>query len=170
MPTRLVASAAVSLGGTGVATFTFFRVARTENVNTLTFYTGSTPAADDPTVVQYGLYSEDPTTYGITRLAQSTNDAPTTMLTGASGTPFAKTLDATVGLVAGSRYAVGLLVVSAATMPTTHGIALSAGALVTPEHPRMASQIGGMTSMPASVADGAIANRGSLIYAKLTLV
>jgi hypothetical protein len=136
------------------------------SVTTINMICGATAAANDPSLVRIGIYSENPSTGALTLVGSTANDAPTTMFDTAFG-PVTKELSATTALTAGTRYAFGLLVVSAAACPTPYGVAIpSALATLTPRRAAVASAVAG--DLPASIASGALFASGALMYVAAT--
>jgi hypothetical protein len=117
VPNRdLLASAAVSHAA-GTLALSFFTADKTETITRVTAYTGTVAAGATPTLCRYGIYEIDANGNG-TLVASTAND---TTLFAAANTAYPKLLTAAFQKVAGKRYATGLLVATAATMPTFHG-------------------------------------------------
>jgi hypothetical protein len=158
---RLNAGSTAPLASTNM-TLTYFTAQKTEQINNAICVAGGTAAGATPTYCAFGLYSVD-ASGNLTLLGQVAND--TTLFastfatyTRAITTPFLKQ--------AGQRYAFGLLVISAATMPTIVGyngtVELSNVA------PRLCGQVTGQASMPASVAAGSVSGASSAYFGAVT--
>jgi hypothetical protein len=117
VPGREFAVSASVSHSSGTQAMTFFTARRTQQITTLTAYTGSTAAGATPSLVRYGVWEIDSAGAG-TLVASTPND---TALLAAANTPYPKALSAPWAKVAGQRYAVGVLVVSAAAMPNYVG-------------------------------------------------
>lgn len=90
----------------------------------------------------------------MTLVASTTND---TAMWSSNGVEYEKTLDVGFSKVAGTRYAVGSLCVTAASAPALAGMQGSLG-LINAIAPRLAGTVGSQTDLPASVAVGSIGN------------
>lgn len=109
-------SAAVSIFSNTMRIVAFV-ARRNRTVTKLRCQSGTTAAAATPTVIQMAIFSVA-SDGGMTKLSETAND---TTLLAAQNTVYDKALGASVVLEAGRRYAIGLLVVSATTMPTLTG-------------------------------------------------
>lgn len=129
----------------GQLRFTHFTAQKSGTVNSLRVYTGSTAAAATPTLCRLGLYAYDDASATYTFLGATAND---TTLFAAAGTQYTKALTASVNKVAGQRYALGLLVVSATTMPNLLGIPTGGSQDSTDGVPRLSANWAGQTDLP----------------------
>lgn len=127
---------------TGVLGLMYFTPLRDVSVTTVAFCTSGQAAGATPTRIRAAIYS----TSGTDITAELANTANDTSLFASTYTAYTKALSATVNLVAGTQYALGLLVVSGATMPKLAGCGIIVGALT----PFVAGQIGGLTDLPSS--------------------
>lgn len=148
----------------------YFTARRTETINGLVMQTDATAAGATPSLARMGVYSVAGDG-SLTLLAATAND---TSLFAATGTEYQRDLTTTFSKVAGVTYAVGVLVVSAAAMPTMVGQSLG---LASPQplggttfnRPRMAASVTGLLDLPATVAVGSIVNvRNRFPYAVMT--
>lgn len=154
VPTREVPIATtIGPAASGYLQLTCFTADKTESINTLTAYTGSVAAGATPTVCRMGVYSvaaDD----SIALLTSTAND---TTLWSATFNAYPKALTTPFAKVAGQRYAVGLLCVTAATLPQFHGISYGtttiANTLVSIPPARL-NRVTGQADLPASVAAG----------------
>lgn len=141
----------------GDVTLTYFTAAKTETITQLAMYSAGT-ASSGATLVRYGVYSV--ATNGDLALITSTaNDAA---IFSSQNTRYLKTLSVSWNKVAGSRYAVGYIVVAATTMPTVYGSTAGGAVLdaVWALEPRLSGTRAGQADLPASVtAANVTANR-----------
>lgn len=161
-------STAAGASGTDQLMLTYFTAARTETIGTLTVVTGTTAAGATPTLCRMGIYSVA-ANGDLTLVASTAND---TALFAATSTSYAKALSASVGLTAGDRYAVGVLVVSAAAIPTFVGhlgaTASAATALTSLVTPRRLGRVLSQTSLPSSVSAGSVSATAARIGVRLS--
>lgn len=115
--------------------------------------TGSTAAAATPTLCRVGLYSIAANGDG-TLVASHAND---TAMFATQNLAYTKTWTAPVDLVAGTRYAVGILVVSAGATPTFLGVTPGVAFEFT-RAPAMANHLAGQADLPASFLAASLAN------------
>lgn len=154
-PRHLIGSGVGGPGASGVLVLNYFTASKTEAINTLAFFSGNTAAGATPTLIRYGVYSSDDTG-NLTLLASTAND---TSLFAAVNTAYPKALSATWSKLAGQRYAVGILVVTAAAVPTMHGLQLaSTGPVNTLSRlaPAIAGRVTAQSDLPSSVSVGSI--------------
>lgn len=129
------------------------------------FYSGSTAAGATPTLVEYALFTVA-SNGDLTRVALTTSD--TAIFAGANSR-YPKAWQSSVPLVAGTLYATGLLLTTAAALPTV----MSAPAVgVTPGAlgfgPRLCGRIVGQAAIAASYAVGSVANSSTRAFAEIT--
>jgi hypothetical protein len=124
---------------------------------------GATAAAG-VTYCALGLYTVNTTTGAMTLVASTPN---TTTAAAAAYTPYQIGLTATYSLVAGTRYAVGFLML-ATTMPVMNAAAGSDdygnNNFVSGVQNRLLGQITGETTLPATIADSAIGANGNAVH------
>lgn len=143
MPVRaLIGATNVSLA-TGRMGLHFFTAKRTEAITTITAATGATAAGATPTICRYGVFSVA-ANGDITLIASTVND---TTLFAASNTEYPKALSSTWNKVAGARYAIGALVVTAATMPSFTGVVWPSSAGITAANKRLPMNWGRIDSL-----------------------
>lgn len=152
---------------TGTLGLTFFTGDKTETINNVTAYTGSTAAAATPSLCRIGIYSVDGSG-NLTLVASTPND---TALFAATTTAYQKALSASFSKVAGQRYAVGLLVISAAAMPTFMGplavsnpVAQASNVL----EPKLTARLTGQTDLPSSIAVGSLVSYSQRVHVLLS--
>ena len=134
----------------GEVRLSMFTPAADVTVTGITVVTGAT-AQVGASLVRMGLYSVNTTTNEITLIAQTANDVT---ICATNNTAHRRVFDtagglpASVNLVAGTRYAVGLIVVGASTTPTLH--TTGSGAAMLALSPRMNGLLTGRTDLPAT--------------------
>ena len=147
----------LSLGGSGSLHLTYFDADKTAVVTTVGARSGGTAAGATPTVARIGLYSVA-ANGDLTLIASTAND---TALFSAANTNYSKSFSASATVTRGQRLAVGVLVVSGATMPTLVGNSGNAGSSELAIAPRLCGLVTGQTDLPSSVAAGSVSNSGS---------
>jgi hypothetical protein len=98
----------------GTMALQYFTATKTETITQVKSYTSGAAAGATPTLCRYGVYSEA-ANGDLTLVASTPND--TTLWSAAYGI-YPKALTAPWSKIAGQRYAVGILIVSAAACPT----------------------------------------------------
>lgn len=139
----------------GGLVLTHFTADKSEAINTLTLSTGSVAAAATPTLIRYAVYSVA-SNGDLTLVASTVND--TTLLT-ATNTDYPKALSSTWNKVVGNRYAVGVLVVTSATMPNFQGRGMTATNtlnVLTRLAPMTVSRVLTQTDLPSTVDNASI--------------
>lgn len=157
----VVSSAAIPLTSQSLR-LSFFTARKTEAISSLRVVSGTTAAGATPTLVRFGVYSVDGSG-NLALVASTPND--TTLLAGAS-TPYTKALSAVFNKVAGTRYAVAVLVVTAATAPTVAGL-LSTVAGELGRSPRICGVVTGQADLPANIVNANITDSTSDVYTAL---
>jgi hypothetical protein len=140
----------------------FWTAVKTETVNTIITNTGSTAAGATPTYCAMGVYSVD-ASGNLTLIGQCAND---TTLFASTFTNYSRPVTAPFQKIQGQRYAFGLLVVSAAAMPSILGYNGSTVMAATP--PRITGQQAGQSVLPASVPAGSVAGTASMYFGAVT--
>jgi hypothetical protein len=128
----------------------FFTARKTESISQVRFWSGSTAAAATPTLIRVGVFTEA-ADGSIALLASTVNDTTLLAAVNASNT---KSFSSTWTKTAGQRYGVGILVVSATTMPTFLGVLGNGGDNFQP--PKLSALVTGQSDLPASVALGSM--------------
>lgn len=143
----------------GTLRLSYFTARRTETVVSARVFSGGTAAGATPTLVRVGIYSVA-VNGDLTLIASTPND---TTLLAAQNTAYTKAFSVPWSKVAGTRYALAILVVTGAAAPTTLGtfaaIATEAGLA-----PRLAAAVSGQSDLPASIAAGSLANSTNMVY------
>lgn len=153
MPRNLAYSSSGGAVASGVMELTFFTARKSETVGTLRVRTGNTAAAATPTLIRLGVYTVAANGDG-TLIASTPND---TTLLAATFSGYSKALSAGFAKVAGQRYAVGKLVVSAAAMPTFVG-KNSLGVVDPTVAPRLMGSLAAQADLPGTFTDAALTN------------
>lgn len=150
-PAQCIAAGGGSLS-TGNFRLVYFTAAKTESITKISTY-AATAAAATPTLCRVGIYTID----GSGNLTLAASIANDTTIWSNNGVEYERALDVTFSKVAGTRYAVGSLCVTAQTAPNLAGMQGS-NPLINAIAPRIAGTIGSQTDLPASVAVGSIGN------------
>jgi hypothetical protein len=145
----------------GVVKLTYFTARKTETVTTLRTYAGAVAAGATPTICRMGLYSIDGSG-NLTLIASTPND---TSLWSAINTQYAKALSASVGVVAGTRYAFGSICVTAATVPQVAGGLPNL--MMSDVAPRISAQLTGQTDLPSSITSASLNRLAQRVYGEL---
>lgn len=152
---RDLLSSAIVPTNTGTLRLSFFTAQKSETTTQVRILSGTTAAGATPTLVRIGLYTVDSTGAG-TLVASTAND--TTLLAAAS-TAYPKAWSSPYVKVAGQRYALGIIVVTAFTAPTLGGMAYGVAA-ETAVAPRTAGFLLGLSDLPASFLESALVSAG----------
>lgn len=142
----LVASQALNLS--------YFRAPRYLHSVAAKPFSGSTAAAATPTLIRYGLWTVDPLTGALLALVASTPNDTTLFLVANTG--YSKNWSVPYDFIKGQWYAAGLLIVSAAVLPTVFGINGTNQFIVNGALPRIAGTVLAQADLPATVAAGSI--------------
>jgi hypothetical protein len=161
-----VGSVTLALGASGSVRLTYFSAVRSGSHTQLRMVTGTTAAAATPTLCRMGLYSVA-ANGNLTLLAATAND-PT--LFAAANTAYTRATTAPFAVVAGQRYAIGVLVVTAAALPTFLGAAVSGSyaATLLAEDPRVTAAYSGQTDLPASITWDVLSTMATVFYAEVS--
>lgn len=157
----------VGAGSSGVMLLCYFYADHSETISTLTGFSGATAAGATPTLCRMGLYTV--AANGDISLAASTpND---TTLFAATSTAYPKALSVPIAIAQGAFYATALLVVTAATVPTFHGVQYPATAVLnatTRVSPPFAGRVTGQADLPGSVVAGSIIGFQAVVAMQLS--
>lgn len=146
---RDAGSGVTAAGTSGQMLLSYFTAQKTEAWAKQRFWTAGTAAGATPTLIRAVAYKVE-SNGAHTEIASSTSD---TALLASANTAYDFTWDTPTSRTAGQRYAVGLLVVTSAAMPTMLGVQSSASnsqALLWGVDGRLASAYSGLTDLPAS--------------------
>jgi hypothetical protein len=140
----------------------YFRARKNETVTQIRMQSGSTAAGATPTLVQFGLYSVD-SSGNLTLLSSISND---TSIFASANTDYTRNMTASVTLAQGQQYAIGAIVVTAATAPTVTGVICGTGSSNSND-PRLTAVWTGQSSLPSSVTAGSLSTSSSFMYAQV---
>lgn len=157
MGRREIISSANALTNQSVR-FTHFTATKSETITQISTVTAGTAAGATPTLCKMGVYRVEDNG-DVTLLAQTAND---TTLFAATTTRYTRALNVPVEKVRGQRYALALLVVSAAAFPTFYGHTIGPS-VITSAEPKLASLANGQADLPASVLNASLGG-GSSFY------
>lgn len=160
MTRREVSGTNVSTQGAGTLLLTFFTARVGGSASQVRIISGTT-AAVGATLTRLGLYSAD-ASGNLTLVASTAND---TTLFAATFTRYTKSFSAATTTTVGNRYALGVLVVGATTMPSLYGRQnLDGNELLAA--PMLAARVPSQTDLPASITvANLLSPNGSEIYA-----
>jgi hypothetical protein len=147
----------------GAVFLSFFTAIRADVIGKIRTYTDTTAAGATPTLVRLGLY-EVSALGDLTLVASTAND---TTLYAAASTVYEKALSASYTLRKGQRYAVGIIVVTAATVPT---LAATNSSVLTAElakTPRINGVLSGQADLPASILAANIGATAQRVYSAI---
>lgn len=133
----------------------YFTARKSETTTQVRVISGSAAAGATPTFCAMGLYLIDPSTGDGTLVASTAND---TSLFATTNTVYTRSWQASYAKVAGQRYSLGVLVVTAAALPTLTGNANNAG--LTAEWgvaPRLTGTLTGQSTLPSTFTAGSVA-------------
>lgn len=124
--------------------FSFFTATQAVLLTNAIACSGGTAAAATPSLIRIGLYTVSGTT--LTLVASTPND---TSLFAAANTAYTKALSATYTTVPEQRYAAGLLIISAATMPSIFGLTFNAGTGLGSLTPKLCTHVSSLNDIPS---------------------
>lgn len=143
---------------------TYFTAKRTETSSALEIATGGTAAAATPTLIRLGVYSIAANGDG-TLVASTPND---TTLLAATFTAYSKAFSVALSKTLGQRYALGLLVVTAAAAPTLMAVAQPATTLmsnVLALAPRLVGTLAAQADLPSTFTNASLGvDRNRIAY------
>jgi hypothetical protein len=151
--------------GSGTLLLTYFTAQRTESITQIRCYVGGTAAGATPTLCRFGIWSVSASDDSLTALLAST--ANDTTLFGVANTAYTKTLGSTFNKVVDTRYAVGVLVVSAAAIPAFMGCGVANGALDAAALPRLSAFVSSQSDLPSTVAAGSLTASTRIVQYRL---
>lgn len=144
----------VALGAaSGNLRLMYFTSPRADTWNTVGWTGGTVAAGALPTLVRFGIYTVA-SNGDLTLVASTANN---TALFAVASTPGTQALTASYASIAGQRYAVGVLVVSAAAIPSIQGASLNQGTLQASLPPRITGVVAGQADLPLNILAGSVA-------------
>jgi hypothetical protein len=158
---RIVGAQSTSVTTTsGTLALTYFTATKTETITQVRVASGGTAAGATPTLIRIGIWPAA-ADGSLSTLAAST--ASDTTLLAATTTVYTKALQASFSKVAGTRYAVGILVVTAAAAPSLTGYGGASTATAGWDlSPRIAASVSSQTDLPSTVATGSLSTTSRL--------
>jgi hypothetical protein len=147
----------------GAVRFGYFTARRSGTCTGIRVPSGGTAAGATPTVVRFGLYAVD-SSGNLTLLSATVSD--TTVFAG-TFTSYTRSLAASQSITLGSLYAIGIIVVTGAQIPSIAGGNYAGGAenLL---YPPIASVLTGQSNLPSSVAVGSLTSTVTAPFAIAT--
>jgi len=156
---RLAQSTTGTTMTTQILRLSYFTARKTETSTQVRVLSGGTAAGATPSLARIGLYTIAANGDG-TLAASITSD---TALFAATSTAYTRSWSSSIGMVAGNRYALGVLVVTAATAPVllsnVVGVASEAGVA-----PIVGGTISAQTDLPSSFLSGSVSASSSCVY------
>lgn len=145
-----------------------FTARASQNISQVRVWTTGTAAAATPTLVRIGVYQRNSATNLLTLVASTPSDLT---LLAATNTTYTKAFSALLDKVAGVDYMVGLLVVSAAAMPTLAAPASGwSTAYLTDSlrlFPQVTGKVAAQADLPATIAGATITTTPQTFHALL---
>lgn len=140
---------------------TYFTARKAETTTQVRVLTGNTAAAATPTLCRVGLYSIAANGDG-TLVASIASD---TTLFAATNTAYTRSWSSSYAKVAGQRYALGILVVTAAAAPTfTSSVLATATSTEAAFDPRLSGTIISQTDLPSTFTSGSVTASSNRYY------
>jgi hypothetical protein len=161
-PRRYCVSNTVASGTSQQLRMTYFRARKSETITQFRVITGGTAAAATPTLCRMGLYSVDETSGVNTLVASTPND---TTLFAATNTRYTKATSASYAKQAGVLYGFGILIVSAAAMPTFEGIISSINTAEAGLPDRVGGFLAAQADLPATFNLSGLTDSAQVFYA-----
>lgn len=137
----------------------YFTARKTETITQVKVSVGATAAGATPTLIRVGIWTADAAGALLSQVAATTNDTTLLATINADST---KSLASSWAKTAGTRYAVGFLVVTGATAPVLWGSSISN--TIAGHSPKMGGIMSSQADLPASAASGSVADSGNMPY------
>ncbi len=163
---RWDASSAALTCNSGELRLTFFTNRKAFTATKLQMKTGTTAAAATPTLCKMGLYVVE-TNGDLTLIGATASDTATMFR--ATQTVYEVAMTASVAMLAGSRYAMGPLIVTGAASANFAGVAptgmTTGGAvLMSSTAPVLTGILTGQTDLPSSITAGSLGTTAQMFY------
>jgi hypothetical protein len=139
----------------------FFLALKTEKIKHFRADCATAYSGGVPSVVRFGAWLVNPTTGKLEMVGQSANN---TALLEKSGVPVEPEAEAAWEKVAGQRYALGLLVVTAGTAPTIGGQLGSLNSEEQARTPRLCAAQTATEALPSTIENAALQNSSAVPY------
>lgn len=149
----------------GTLRLTFFSARKSETSTQVRVCSGGTAAAATPTLCRIGLWTVDSSDNSVSLVANVAND---TTLFAAQNTAYTRSWASSYAMVAGQRYALGILVVTGAASPTFPGLVVGGG--LTAESaiaPRITGSLASQTDLPSSFTSAGLTTSTNRYYAAI---
>lgn len=143
--------------------WSYFTARKSETVTKVLTVTGTTAAAATPTLCRVGVYEVEDNG-DLTLIASTANN---TSLWAATFTVYTTDLQVPFEKVAGTRYAVGVIIVTAAATPTFQGGSTSISSVVTGLPPKLCGLLGSQADLLSTVPAASVSDSGIRIYSAL---
>jgi hypothetical protein len=141
---------------------TYFTSRKSETTTQVRVISGGTAAGATPSLVRIGLYLIDPSTQNGTLVAATSSD---TSVFATANTAYTRSWASPYAKIAGLRYALGILIVTAAATPTFTGQSYVTGNPASAEfalYPRKHAQLGSQSDLPSTFTNASLtASNGS---------
>ncbi len=163
---RFICASAVSMGASQSLRLSYFTATASGTFTQLRTATATPAAGATPSLCKMGLYSIDGAGAG-TLIASTASD---TTLWSATNTVYTRATQASYTVTAGSRYALAVLVVTGAAIPSIIGASMAGSAAansIMAEAPRAAGSLGSQADLPPSFADASLTGVASVFYGEL---
>lgn len=160
---RMFINSSTATQSTGIFRVVYFTATKTETITSLSTSTTTTAAAATPTLARFGVYSID-SAGAATLVASTAND---TTLFATAFTKYTKALSSSWAKVAGQRYAIGILVVTAAAAPTIAAASLTGNVAVFSAAPRISGQLASQADLPSTYTDVSLTGTGFVNYVEM---
>lgn len=163
---RYNCGSAVSMGASQSMRLTYFTASVSGTFTQLKTISSTTAAGATPSLCKMGLYSVDASGNG-TLVASTASD---TTLWSAANTVYTSATQASYTVTKGQRYALAVLVVTAAAVPTVVGASMAGSAAANAtmaESPRLAGALNGQSDLPASFTDASLTGVASVFYGEI---
>ena len=148
----------------GVLRIRYFTARKTETENNIYMRTGTTGAGATPTLCRMGIYSVA-TNGDLTLIGSCAND---TTLFATASTKYTRALTSSVSLVAGQRYAIAAIVVTAAAAPTILSSSTGGDANELATTPRQTAILTAQTDLTTPITAGSLAATSTSIFGVVT--
>jgi Collagen triple helix repeat (20 copies) len=162
---RVAATNGAATITSGMCTLNYFTTSQPWAIKSVGVFTGTIAAGPTPTLCKVGLYSVAGN--GDLTLIGATPNTPT--MWNAVSTPSYVDLLVTTNLLADSRYAIALLCVSAAAMPS-QACATTAQSTMVALSPRLTGYLAGQSDLPSFIAAASVVNTSRIQIAGMFTV
>lgn len=161
MPRSQISATNVALPAASSVRLTYFTARKSRACTQLRVLTGTTAAGATPTLCKLGLYSVA-ADGALTRVAATASD---TTLFAAASTTYTRATTAPFAVTAAQRYAFGIIMVTAAALPTFLGYSSSAAAAAEfAVDPRISGALNTQTDLPATATAASVAATVAVFY------